>query len=365
MELQDFIIYNLLLQDAQENTLFFDWHLVGIDLVYSMLCNLNNVVQLENKYSLTDKILALKERIRVSSDDCLKELPEGVSFVKTTPISPGITVDTSGANAKQKNDVVDARSIGHQDLLVSLKHIGGASDRGMYFLPRTRYRTSPHRVPPKLDDILDLNIEDQFVTERSQLIDIISNGIIVDPKRDKRAVFAHYFVDNESLREILDCKAPFKQFCKERAFEFWSRGGMWRNWIDRTKNGRATYVGSDYLGSNNEKRQVIKEMIDTSNAANQSLTHFFFRLITSFFEKNEEDNKSFRNICNAKKMSLERPCLAYASSLAVDYGKRCAILDKNDASSKLIKAFADVLDNTSSISIDWFSIVIQLLCTSS
>ena len=130
------------------------------------------------------------DRIRVSSDDCLKELPEGVSFVKTTPISPGITVDTSGANAKQKNDVVDARSIGHQDLLVSLKHIGGASDRGMYFLPRTRYRTSPHRVPPKLDDILDLNIEDPFVTERSQPIDIISNGIIVDPKRDK-GQFSH------------------------------------------------------------------------------------------------------------------------------------------------------------------------------
>ena len=83
-----------------------------------------------------------------------------------------------------------------------------------------------------------------------------------------------------------------------------------------------------------------------------------------FFEKNEEDNQSFRNICNAKKMSLERPCLAYASSLAVDYGKRCTILDKNDASSKLEKTFADVLDNTSSVSIDWFSIVIQLLCTS-
>ena len=41
-----------------------------------MLCNLNNVVQLENKYSLTDKILALKEQSRVSSDDCLKELPK-------------------------------------------------------------------------------------------------------------------------------------------------------------------------------------------------------------------------------------------------------------------------------------------------
>ena len=182
VELQDFIIYNLLLQDAQENTLFFDWHLVGIDLVYSMLCNLNNVVQLENKYSLTDKILALKEQIRVSSDDCLKELPEGVSFVKTTPIRPGITVDNSGANGKQKTYVVDARSIGHQDLLVSLKHIGGASDRGMYFLPRTRHRTSPHRVPPKLDDIFDLNIEDPADTKRSQPIDIFSNGIVIDLK---------------------------------------------------------------------------------------------------------------------------------------------------------------------------------------
>ena len=89
-ELHDFIIYELLLQDAQENTMFFDWHLVGIDLMYSMLCNLNNVIELENKYKLIDKILALKERSRVSSDDCLKELPEGVSFVRTKPTSQDI-----------------------------------------------------------------------------------------------------------------------------------------------------------------------------------------------------------------------------------------------------------------------------------
>ena len=246
---------------------------------------------------------------------------------------------------------------------MSLKCIGGASDRGIYFLPRTRDRTSPHRVPTTLDDIL--NTEDPFVTKQRQSIDLFSTDVITDLKGGKEAIFRHYCVENKSLRTALDCKAPFKQFCKERASEFWDRGGMWRDWIGRTKNTRATYVGSDYLGRNNETQEMLKEMIDKSNSANQSVTFFFYRLISGFLEKNEVDNQSFRTMCSAKKMSLQQPCLKYASSLAIDYGRRCAILDNADSSVEVIEEFAEVLDNTSSTSVDWFSIVIQLLCTSS
>ena len=183
-----------------------------------------------------------------------------------------------------------------------MKHIGGACDRGMYFLPRTRHRTSPHRVPPKLDDIFDLNIEDPADAKRSQPIDIFSNGVVIDLKGDKRKIFAHCCVANDSLREVLDCKAHLNNFVRSEHPNFGVVAVAKRDWIGRTKTGCATYVGSDYLGSNG-KRQVLKQMINTSNAANQSLTHFFYRLMIGFFEKNEEDNQSFRNICNAKKMS--------------------------------------------------------------
>ena len=64
-------------------------------------------------------------------------LPDGVSFIPSGKHSPSTSTEEIGTNGKnsqtESNYIIDANTVGYQDLIATLTRIGGPSDRGLYF----------------------------------------------------------------------------------------------------------------------------------------------------------------------------------------------------------------------------------------
>eukprot|EP00943_MAST-04B_sp_MAST-4B-sp1_P000022 g22.t1 len=393
-QLQDFIIWNLLFgNDTRNNnnesktvTLNYDeWRLIGINIVQSMVSNLNNALYLENEYQLIDKLILLQDESKINfvdnDIDNLNNgdaLPEGVSFVhapvgsKSSASALPPTEERSSRDAKHAY-IIDANTIGYQDLIGALTRIGGPSDRGMYFLPKTRDLSTPYRVPLILESSFGTaNIRRSINTGMAYNVELSVSKMMKDDNTNTMEFFQHHFVKSNSIKEILDEQMPLKRLCERFAEKFRGRGGMWRDWIDNSMNEKENSVGYEFFIDNSAQQKELETLIQRSNFANNCITYYYRRIM----------ERMLNVTCNTGRKSLwierldkERRIQTskllngfgnHAAKLLIDYGIRCGLIEQMGKCDVL----DDMTDNVciflqkvaSTEAIDWFSFVVHLIC---
>ena len=83
---------------------------------------------------------------------------------------------------------------------------------------------------------------------------------------------------------------PLKLFCEKHAKEFRKYGGMWRDWINDSKEGTENSVGHEYFVENSAKRRELELLIQNSNAANRCITSLYQVGMSKLLEKSGNDN---------------------------------------------------------------------------
>ena len=399
--LQDFVILRLLFGYESENTNrmavnYYEWHLIGINIVQSMLSNLNNILYLEDQYQLTEKLIALQGESKLNAISDVSNsnfniddnLPDGVSFIPSGKHSPSISTEEIGANGKnsqtESNYIIDANTVGYQDLIATLTRIGGPSDRGLYFLPITRDLTTPYRVPIRLENNFAIYSGMQngdTDTEKNHRVDntlaanliIAMSEIVKEDTSTSINFFLKRIFNNRSMKEALQKKMPLKLFCEKHAKEFRKYGGMWRDWINDSKEGTENSVGHEYFVENSAKRRELELLIQNSNAANRCITSLYQVGMSKLLEKSGNDNVNTLWISITAERSqtkiLQSLHLKHAARLSLHYGMRCGLIPETDE----LDAIGDMTDDvymflrqtSSAQSVDWFSVVIYLVCSPS
>jgi hypothetical protein len=391
-QLQDFIIWNLLFGKDNGNnnnnsktvTLNYEeWRLIGINIVQSMVSNLNNALYLENEYQLIDKLTLLQDENKItfvdndiSNPNNGDALPEGVTFVHA-PVrsklqSSALPPTEEGSSRDAKHDyIIDANTIGYQDLIGALTRIGGPSDRGICFLPKTRDLTTPYRVPLILENSFGaVNIRRSNNTGMASNIELSLSKMVKDDNTNTMEFFRDHFLNSNAIKEILDEQMPLKRFCERFAKKFRGRGGMWRDWIDNSMKEKENSIGYEFFIDNSAQKKELEALIQRSNFANNGITYYYRRIMERMLNvTGKTDRKSLwiERLDKERKIETSKLLKAFgnhAAKLSIDYGIRCGLIEQMGKCDVL----DDMTDNVciflqkvaSTEAIDWFSFVIHL-----